>query len=131
MTTGQKLERFPLHLARGAQAQPQPEFTGMAWYAAYMARTAADGGDGWLVSMYGFDASWTSWEMHPEGDETVICTAGEIALIQELPDGVRRTTLRAGEYAVNQRGTWHTADVAGHASAVFITAGRNTQHRPR
>jgi hypothetical protein len=28
-------------------------------------------------------------------------------------------------------GTWHTADVAGAATAVFITAGLGTQHRPR
>jgi hypothetical protein len=28
------LERFPLHLGRGARAVPQPEFSGMEWYAA-------------------------------------------------------------------------------------------------
>jgi homogentisate 1,2-dioxygenase len=129
--TGQKLERFPLHLGRGSRVLPQPELTGMEWYAAYMARTEADGGDGWLVSMFSFSESWTSWERHPEGDETVICTAGEITLIQELSDGVRATTLRVGDYAINPRGVWHTADVAAQATGVFITAGRGTEHRPR
>ena len=65
------------------------------------------------------------------GDEAVICTTGEITLIQELPDGPRKITLRAGDYAINPRGVWHTADVARHATALFITAGVGTEHRPR
>lgn len=125
------LERFPLHLGLGARAVPQPEFTGMEWYAAYAERNAPDGDDGWLVSLYSFSESWTSWERHPSGDETVICTAGEVTLIQELPEGTRKVTLRKGEYAINPRGVWHTADVAGNATALFITSGRGTEHRPR
>ena len=125
------LERFPVHLGRGARAVPQPEFTGMDWYAAYAERNAADGGDGWLVSLYSFSESWTSWERHPAGDETVICTAGEITLLQEVPEGIRKVALRAGEYAINPRGVWHTADVAARATALFITAGLGTEHRPR
>jgi quercetin dioxygenase-like cupin family protein len=131
MTKPNALERFPLHLGLGARAVPQPEFTGMEWYAAYADRNAADGSEGRLVSMYSFGESWTSWESHPAGDEVVVCTAGEITLIQELPDGPHRTTLRPGEYAVNPRGVWHTADIASHATALFITAGLDTQHRPR
>jgi quercetin dioxygenase-like cupin family protein len=125
------LQRFPIHLGLGAHAVSQPEFTGMEWYAAYAQRNAADGAEGRLVSLNSFSESWTSWERHPMGDEAVICTAGEITLIQELPDGPERTTLRAGDYAINPRGVWHTADVSGHATALFITAGMGTEHRPR
>lgn len=125
------LERFPLHLGLGARAASQPEFTGMEWYAAYAERNAADGAEGRLVSQYSFSESWTSWERHPVGDEVVICIAGEIVLIQEGADGAERVTLRAGDYAINPRGVWHTADVAGHATALFITAGIGTEHRPR
>jgi quercetin dioxygenase-like cupin family protein len=125
------LERFPLHLGLGARSVPQPEFTGMEWFADYVERNAADGNEARLVSLYSFRESWTSWERHPVGDEAVICTAGEITLIQELPDGTQKTTLRPGEYAVNPRGVWHTADVADHATALFITAGVGTEHRPR
>ena len=125
------LERFPLHLGLGAQAVPQPEFSGMEWYAAYAERHAADGREARLVSLHSFSESWTSWERHPAGDEAVICTAGEITLIQELPDGTESVALRAGDYAINPRGVWHTADVAGHATALFITAGLGTEHRPR
>ncbi|MBN9088854.1 MAG: cupin domain-containing protein [Reyranella sp.] len=125
------LDRFPIHLGLGARAVPQPEFSGREWYDAYVERNAADGAEGRIVQLYDFRESWTSWERHPAGDEAVICTAGEITLLQELPEGTRKTTLRAGEYAVNPRGVWHTADVAGPATALFITAGVGTEHRPR
>lgn len=131
MTQQFSLERFPIHLGLGARALPQPEFTGMEWYAAYVDRNAADGDEGRLVSLYSFNENWTSWERHPAGDEAVICTAGEITLLQELPDGMQSVTLRAGDYAINPRGVWHTADVAGGATALFITSGRGTEHRPR
>ena len=55
----------------------------------------------------------------------------QITLIQELPAGPQKVTLRAGEYAINPRGVWHTADVASRATALFITAGLGTEHRPR
>ena len=131
MTKPLALESFPLHLGLGARAVPQPEFTGMEWYDAYVERHAADGSEGRLVSLFTFSESWTSWERHPEGDEAVICTAGEFTLIQETQDGPQKLVLHAGEYAINPRGVWHTADVAGRATALFITAGVGTEHRPR
>lgn len=130
-----KLADSFVHLGLGATAMAQPRFDGMAWYADYAARTTKDGAEGRLVSTYDFSESWDSWEMHPAGDEVVICTAGRITLIQEMPDGQEEAvTLHAGEYAINPRGVWHTADIApgdGPASAVFITAGLGTEHRQR
>lgn len=124
-------ERF-IHLGPGARAVEQPPFAGMAWYAGYDARHGADGAEGRLVSQYAFAADWTAWEMHPAGDEVVICTAGAMVLVQEHEDGrVTRTPLSAGEYAINPGGVWHTADVAQHATAIFITPGEGTQHRAR
>lgn len=132
MTAARSLERFPLHLGLGAKAEPQPEFTGFEWYEDYAKRCAADGAEGRLVAMHSFGESWTSWEMHPAGDEVVVCIAGEITLIQERPDGgADSVTLRPGEYAVNPPGVWHTADVSGEATALFITAGLGTENRPR
>jgi quercetin dioxygenase-like cupin family protein len=125
------LGEFPLHLGLGATAVPQPAFTGMEWYADYAERHGGDGADGRLVSMYRFDESWTSWEMHPAGAEVVICTAGRITLIQELGDGLHETTLAPGDYAINPPGVWHTADVAEAATALFITSGLGTEHRGR
>ncbi len=129
---GYRLSENPVHLGSGGTAQPQPRFTGMDWYADYAARTMADGAEGRLVSYYDFSENWTSWEMHPAGDELVVCTAGSIRLIQEHPDGMRtEVTLGPGDYAVNPPGVWHTADVEGRASALFITAGLGTEHRAR
>jgi hypothetical protein len=48
-----------------------------------------------------------------------------------LGSGAESVMLRAGEYAINPRGVWHTAGVASHATALFITAGMGTEHRPR
>ncbi len=110
----------------------QPPFTGMDWYEGYDARHGGDGAEGRLVSQCSFTESWTSWEMHPAGEEVVICTAGALVLVQEFPDGrVVNTPLGPGEYAINPAGVWHTADVQGSATAIFITAGEGTQHRPR
>ncbi len=70
--------------------------------------------------------------MHPQGSEVVLCVSGSIVLHQERADGTEATlTLEAGQYAINEPGTWHTADVDGEATALFITAGHGTDHRPR
>ncbi len=129
----ENLMRTPIHLGLGATALVQPEMTDMSWYDAYGARyDDVDGREGRLVSLYTFNEPWSSWEMHPQGHEVVVCTAGEITLIQEYPDGrTAQVTLKPGEFAINDPGVWHTADVAGSATALFITAGLGTEHRPR
>lgn len=127
-----RLEESFIHLGLGATAIVQPPFTGMDWYEGYGARHDADGAEGRLVSLYHFTESWTSWEMHPLGEEVVICTAGSITLHQEMADGSKATVrLEAGDHAINPRGCWHTADLDQPASAIFITAGLGTQHRAR
>ena len=122
-----------VHLGLNATAVPQPPFEGeMEWYEGYGRRHRADGREGRLVSQYTFTEDWDSWEMHPRGDEVVICTAGRMVLTQEFPDGrQQQVALEAGDYAINAPGVWHTADVEGNATAIFITAGEGTQHRPR
>ena len=127
------INTFPIHLGLGATAVQEPEFTGdMSWYGGYAERHASDGAEGRLVTMHTFTASWDMWEMHPSGSEVVLCTAGEMTLHQEFPDGTAaEVTIGAGEYAINEPGTWHTADVNGAATALFITAGMGTEHRPR
>ncbi|WP_108789897.1 cupin [Erythrobacter sp. Alg231-14] len=130
--TAQKLADAFIHLGLGATAVPQPPFSGMEWYAGYGARHGSDGAEGRLVSQHTFTEGWDSWEMHPNGSEVVICTEGAMVLTQETPDGTRsQTRLVAGEYAINDPGVWHIADVETHATAIFITAGEGTQHRPR
>lgn len=126
------LFEYPLHLGLGATAVTQPQFTGVDWYQAYGERTLADGAEGRLVTMYRFSESWDSWEMHPLGDEVVVCLSGQMTLHQEHSDGsTASVTIHAGEYAINPPGCWHTADIEGEATALFITAGLGTEHRSR
>lgn len=122
----------PLHLGLGATAVVQPPFSGMDWYAGYGERHGADGAEGRLVSHYRFTEDWDSWEMHPAGDEVVLCLEGSIVVHQQMADGTEATvTLGPGEYAINPPGCWHTADIAVAATCLFITAGLGTEHRPR
>jgi hypothetical protein len=96
----------------------------------YSERRAADGGEGRLVSMHSFGASWDSWEIHPAGSELVVCTARRMTLHQEI-NGRRLTiALTAGEAVINPPGAWPTADVEGPCTAQFITV-LGTQIRPR
>jgi len=127
-----RLDTNFVHLGLGASAVPQPAFTDGSWYQGYGQRHDADGAEGRLVSQYRFTDDWTEWEMHPHGEELVLCTAGRMTLIQEQPDGrVSTVSIGPGEYAINPPGVWHTADVDGEATAVFITAGLGTEGRPR
>lgn len=131
--TATDLNTHPIHIGLGAKAHIEPEFTGgMEWYEAYGGRHAADGAEGRLVNLFTFTESWSGWEMHPHGDEVVLCVSGSITLHQENDDGsVSQVTLGPGEYAINAPGVWHTADITGEAKALFITAGMGTEHRPR
>jgi mannose-6-phosphate isomerase-like protein (cupin superfamily) len=133
--TARNLEQHPIHLGRGASAEAQPAFPrderAMDWYMDYGARYAADGTEGRLVSLFRFTEDWSGWEMHPAGAEVVVCITGAMELIQEIDGAEVRTALAPGEYAINPPGVWHTANVAGEASGLFITAGIGTEHRPR
>lgn len=131
MTDAKKLSESFVHLGLGATAVSQPPLSGAEWYADYVARHGADGAEGRLVSYYTFTEPWDVWEMHPKGSEVVVCTVGEITLIQEVDGKEQRITLAAGDYAINSPGVWHTADVEREATALFITAGEGTEHRPR
>ena len=132
---GMSLESHPIHLGGSGTAVAQPEFPrderAMQWYMDYGARHAEDGEAGRLVSCFRFAEDWAGWEMHPAGAEVVVCIDGSMTLIQEIGGEQVRTTLAAGEYAINPPGVWHTADVHGKATGFFVTAGAGTQGRPR
>lgn len=123
----------PVHLGLGATAEVEPEFTGeMSWYMDYSKRHAGDGPEGRLVNLVRFTKSWDDWEMHPVGAEVVLCVDGSMTLHQELLDGSKNSvTIGPGDYVINDPGVWHTADIDGAATAVFITAGEGTEGRPR
>jgi quercetin dioxygenase-like cupin family protein len=126
------LQQFPVHLGRGATAAVLPEMDGTSeWFRRYGESHGGDGAEGRLVTMFTFAAPWDTWEVHPNGHELVVCTAGEMTLHQEVDGGVRTVTLRTGDAAINPPGVWHTADVEGSATALFVTAGLGTENRAR
>ena len=132
MAEAKNLAENFIHLGLGATAESEPPFGGMEWYQGYGERHASDGAEGRLVSWYTFTENWDVWEMHPKGAEVVLCVEGAMTLHQEHPGGsTDSVTIGKGEYAINPPGTWHTADVDGAATAVFITAGEGTEHRER
>lgn len=132
MNGPRSLYSFPVNLGRGATAVSEPEFTGRDWYQDYGQRHAADLEEGRLVSMFRFEESWDSWEMHPNGEELVCVVQGHLALHQELFDGTNQLLqLGPGDYAINPRGAWHTADADEPVVALFITPGAGTTSRPR
>jgi quercetin dioxygenase-like cupin family protein len=132
MTSAKSLYDFPIHLGRGATVTGEPLFTGMDWYEGYEQRHGDDLEEGRLVSLFRFEESWTSWEMHPHGEEVVCVVQGHMTLHQELPDGSPQSyELGPGDYAINPRGAWHTADAEAPVVALFITPGKGTTNRPR
>ena len=130
MTSARSLYEFPIHLGLGAKAIPQPEFTGMEWYDAYVERHANDLDEGRLVGLYRFEESWTSWEMHPAGDELVFALSGAVELVLQEAGGDRTIALGAGEGTLVPKGVWHTARVRTPGHVLHVTPGTGTQHRP-
>jgi quercetin dioxygenase-like cupin family protein len=121
-----------VHLGLGGRVSPLPDFEWTPEYLeAYTERTAADGSDGRLVCVVAQDESWTTWERHPAGEELVVLLGGHVDLIQDLDGEHRVVALHPGEAVVNPAGVWHTADVHEPGAALFITAGRGTEVRPR
>jgi mannose-6-phosphate isomerase-like protein (cupin superfamily) len=86
---------------------------------------------GRMVAVFRYDASWDSWEVHPDGDEIVVLLSGAVDLVLDEPGGKRIVSLRDGAAAIVPGGVWHTADVRAPATALHITRGEGTQHRPR
>src|SRR6185437_995879 len=99
---GTSLYDFPIHLGRGAAAVAEPRATGIDWSEGYEQRHPDDLAEGPIVSLFRFEESWTSWEMHPSGEEVVCCLQGHMTLHQELPDGSSAShELGPGEFAIN------------------------------
>ena len=125
---GKSLYDFPIHLGRGARALEEPQFTGPEWYDAYVERHAGDLDEGRIVSLFRFEESWTSWEMHPAGDEVVCCLPGQMTLHQELPEG--SSTIASSSAPANMRSTRRARGTPPMRTepvvALFITAGKDT-----
>jgi mannose-6-phosphate isomerase-like protein (cupin superfamily) len=86
---------------------------------------------GRLCLMMEMKDDWGVWEMHPDGDETLILLSGKLTLHLELEAGVQQVELAAGKCCVVPAGIWHTADVHAAGTLLGVTPGHGTEHRPR
>jgi quercetin dioxygenase-like cupin family protein len=121
-----------IHLGLGARAIPVPDFQWTPEFlAGYAALAEGDGDEGRLVMTGAQTESWDSWERHPAGEEVVVLLSGRADLIQEIDGEEHRVALHPGEAAINPPNVWHTADVHEPGTALFITPGKGTEHRPR
>lgn len=83
-----------------------------------------------LVSCYTFESDWSSWEVHPHGDEVVLLISGEVEFLLDTGLDVKSFRLEEqGQYLVVPKGVWHTAKTKSKAKVLFITPGEGTQHK--
>lgn len=87
---------------------------------------------GRLMVEFAFSEPWKVWEMHPHGEELVLLLSGSATLFCEVESKVQSYCLeRTGEYVLVPKGAWHTADTDAQTRMLFLTPGKDTQHRPR
>ena len=83
-----------------------------------------------LISCHEFSEDWSTWEIHPHGDEIVLLISGEVTFVLQLESGEELINLnREGEYLVVPKNIWHTARIKQKAKLLFITPGQETSHR--
>ena len=87
-------------------------------------------GESWLITEFEFNEDWTTWEMHPNGEEIVYLLSGSMDLILDK-DGQQQTIeLRKKGLVIIERETWHTAKVFEPSKMFVITFGKDTQVKP-
>ncbi|MBY0416816.1 MAG: cupin domain-containing protein [Pararheinheimera sp.] len=84
-----------------------------------------------LISCFEFEHDWSSWEMHPEGDETVILLSGQVTFVLQQEAGEVLVLLeQPGDFVVVPKNIWHTARTEIKTKLLFVTPGEGTQHKP-
>lgn len=83
-----------------------------------------------LMAIHDFDRDWSTWEVHPCGDEVLVLLSGGISLQLRIDDQDQRVTLSSvGQSVIVPQGIWHTAQVPETAKVLFLTPGEKTQNR--
>jgi mannose-6-phosphate isomerase-like protein (cupin superfamily) len=72
----------------------------------------------------------STWEMHPDGDEILYLTSGEIEVVIEENGVERSVILQKGIACIIPKGCWHRQIVKSPGEEVALTFGRGTQHKP-
>ena len=80
-----------------------------------------------VVSMTVDERSPHNGEMHPDGDEILLITAGKVRISYD--SGVEPMELSAGEACIVGKGEWHMIDCLEDGQIVHITPGPNGEAR--
>ncbi|NVK58371.1 MAG: cupin domain-containing protein [Alteromonadaceae bacterium] len=83
-----------------------------------------------MVSCFEFKEDWSTWEMHPNGEEVIVLLSGSVQLILETQQGNKSIHLsEQGAFAIIPKNTWHTAKTNTPSRLLFITSGEGTQNK--
>jgi mannose-6-phosphate isomerase-like protein (cupin superfamily) len=84
-----------------------------------------------LVSSFTFESDWSTWEIHPAGDEIVCLLSGDVTMVLDRNGIEEIIRLReAGSFAIVPRATWHTARTSVPTKMLFVTPGEGTANKP-
>lgn len=120
------LDRTYVQLQDGARADLVP--VGPDFWEKIDQRTELHAGR--LLMVGHQSASWSHWEMHPEGDEILYLLGGAMTVLLQEEGGERAIPLSPGTACVVPQGVWHTARVDAPGDLLSITRGEGTRHRP-
>tara|TARA_R110002072_G_scaffold64_10_gene444 strand:+ start:1486 stop:1881 length:396 start_codon:yes stop_codon:yes gene_type:complete len=82
-----------------------------------------------LIAAHQFTEDWSTWEMHPHGDELVVLLSGQAVLLLRQEAGDESVVLnKPGAFAIVPKGTWHTARISEATSMLFVTPGEGTEN---
>ena len=85
-----------------------------------------------LVATFCAHADWTTWEIHPAGEELVVLLSGCVDMLIDRGGTIETVRLDApGRYAIIPRDSWHTANVHEPTRMLFIPPGAGTRHADR
>lgn len=83
-----------------------------------------------LVATHRFESPWSTWEVHPKGDEVVVLLSGDIDMVLWRGEAEQVVRLsEPGTCVVIPRGIWHTARPHQATEMLFITPGEGTQNK--
>lgn len=85
---------------------------------------------GRLITAYHLAEDMGHWEMHPAGEEVLICVSGSAEAVLQRPDGDKAVALSPGLGCIVPSGVWHRVKVLQPGIVVFITPGQGTRHKP-
>lgn len=115
MTPTFPLDRTALHLLSTGTVESHPVTADFSFHDLCF-------GQGQVLSVFHYDATWGYRERHPDGDEIALVLDGEVeVLLSHDEEAETATRIPAGSGAVIPAGVWHRLRVEVASTILFIT----------